>query len=166
MDVKERMFSATLTSPIKLDGEMKSAGTPVMVTEGVLKQIEGCVDPLLTKLAFDPDAPAPTPIIAVETAVAAAVARNDASWNGFLEGLRSDHKVEITTAVADREANWSTALDHFETIADDRRLADLAALQAETDARIAAIQKDADARVEAVKAPADPEPAPTKSKAK
>ncbi|SMD02566.1 hypothetical protein [Rhizobium sp. RU36D] len=67
------------------------------------------------------------------------------------ELLAGEVEAAVRVAVADREANWATALDHFETMAEDRLNQALSDLDA-ANARIADLEAAAKADAETIAA--------------
>ncbi|WP_439605407.1 hypothetical protein [Shinella sp.] len=58
--------------------------------------------------------------------------------------------VDVVAAIAERDAHWSTALDHFQTMAEDQQADAIAALKADHLAEVQALeQRAADAEKEA-----------------
>ncbi|ANH04992.1 hypothetical protein [Shinella sp. HZN7] len=58
--------------------------------------------------------------------------------------------VDVATIIAERDAHWSTALDHYQTMAEDQQADAIATLKADHLAEVQALEKRAaDAEVEA-----------------
>ncbi len=92
------LVSVTLTGPAKIDGERKTAGATVSVP---------------IKLALELAA---SGVINPDAAKSLSVALQDIP-------LASDFDAAVAASVAERDGYWSTAFDHFETMAEDREIA-------------------------------------------
>lgn len=79
------------------------------------------------------------------------------------ELLTGEVEAAVRVAVADREANWSTALDHFETMAEDRLNQALADLDAAAE-KIAALEVALKAAAQTPNSPPTDPPPKTGSK--
>ncbi|MCJ7996070.1 hypothetical protein J5N58_16755 [Rhizobium cremeum] len=97
--------NVTLTGPAKVNGVREPAGKTVTVSTTLALQLaaSGVINPEAAK------------------ALSVAIAEPPP--------LGSDFDAAVRAAVADREANWATAMDHFETMAEDTLNAALADLQ-------------------------------------
>lgn len=124
--------SVTLTGPAKIHGVREPAGRTVTVSTTLALQL------------------AASGVINPEAAQALSAAISETP-------LGSDFDATVRAAVADREANWATAMDHFETMAEDREIAlekrlekagadigELIAAQAELEAKLTAETARAD----------------------
>lgn len=112
--MNEPLVNVTLTGPAKIDGKRQPAGTSVAVS--ILTALQ-----LAASGSINPEA---------AQALAQAAAMPETA-------LASDFQAAVSAAIAEREAHWSTAMDHFETMAEDRQAAATAELaerleQAET----------------------------------
>lgn len=90
--------NVTLTGPAKVNGVREPAGKTVTVSTTLALQL------------------AASGVINPEAAQALSAAISETQ-------LGSDFDAAVRAAVADREANWATAMDHFETMAEDREIA-------------------------------------------
>ena len=110
-----RDISVELTGPAKVYGVREPAGKTVTVSATVALHLAaaGVINPELA------------------TSIVAAA-----------EPLGSDFDSAVRAAVADREANWSTAMDHFETMAEDSLEAALEAERGQAKARIEHLEAD------------------------
>jgi hypothetical protein len=91
----ESTKNITLIGPAKVDRILRQAGDTVAVTRSQLSHL-----------------------VAAGAAPAGALA-------GFAADLllASEFDAALAAAIAERDANWSTAMDHFETMAEDREIA-------------------------------------------
>lgn len=99
----EYTVEVVLSAPAKVGGRYRKAGDTVTVSDTIFGQ-------LLAAGSID------------ETATAVEVTSTNVQSGG-------DFDKALAAAVADREANWSTALDHFETMAADQWAAATVALE-------------------------------------
>lgn len=139
----ERMFSAALTSPAKIDDELKGPGETVIVSQGILLQLLDAhnVDRLSVAVAFDPDADPAGDVLAsnaalIEAEVSARTAIIRAAVESEIETIRSNADQRIAKAEAD---------------ANDR----IALIEAAATARIEKAEAGAAAKIAAAAIPPD-----------
>lgn len=140
----ERMFSAVLTSPTKIDDELKGAGGTVVVSQAILLQLLDThgVDKLSVSLVLDPDADPAGDVLSfnaalIEAEVSARVAIIKAAVEAEIEAIRSQADQRVTKA---------------ETDANDR----ITLIEAAATARIEKAEEDAAAKIAAASTPPDP----------
>ncbi|WP_275789701.1 hypothetical protein [Pararhizobium gei] len=150
----ERMFSAALTSPAKIDDETKGVGASVVVSEGILLQLldGGNVDRLSVTMVFDPDADpdedaAVFNAALIETAVSARAAIIQADAEERVKLIQTEADLRISIAEND---------------ASDR----IALIEAAATARIEKAEEEAAVKIAAAVAPPDPDKPAVKSKPK
>lgn len=121
----------TLTGPAKVNGRRRKAGETITVSETVrdhlreAKVIHCDLDDVIQDVKGSGDIRSAFALVEL--------------------GERA-----VAQAVAERDAHWSTALDHFQTMAEDDRDDAIAALKADHLAEVQALQKRvADAKSEA-----------------
>lgn len=84
-----------------------------------------------------------TTAIALQLAAAGVINPHDV-------GASATPVVDVAAAIAERDAHWSIAMDHFQGMAEDQRTDAIAALKADHLAEVQALEKRAaDAEVEA-----------------
>lgn len=111
----------TLTGPAKIDGRWRKPGETIPVSETVrdhlreAKVIHCNLDDVIQDVKGSGD---------IRSEIALELGRR-----------------AVAQAVAERDANWSTALDHFQTMAEDERDDAIAALKAAHFADVQALQK-------------------------
>lgn len=111
----------TLTGPAKIDGRWRKPGETHLVSEEVRSQliaskvVAGDLDDVAQDVKASGD---------IRSAIALELGRR-----------------AVAAAVAERDAHWSTALDHFQTMAEDERNDAVAALQSDHLVEVQAIHK-------------------------
>lgn len=84
-----------------------------------------------------------TTAIALQLAAAGVINPNEVSAS-------ATSVVDVAVAIAERDAHWSTALDHFQTMAEDQQADAIATLKADHSAEVEVLEKRAtDAKKEA-----------------
>lgn len=120
----EEKVTVTLTSPAKIDGKLRPAGwsgavtTELEVELRAAKVIHCDLDDIAEDVRSSDD---------LRSAVALELGRR-----------------AVSTAVAQRDAHWSTALDHFETMWEDQKLAALQHVEGEHRAEIETLDIELD----------------------
>lgn len=139
----ERMFSAMLTSPAKIDDEVKGPGETVIVSQGILLQLLDAhnVDKLSVMVLFDPDADPAGDVLSsnaalIEAEVSTRVTIIRAAVESEIETIRS--QADQRVAKAETDANERVAL-----------------IEAAATARIEKVEADAAANIAAATTPPD-----------